>query len=281
MNTLVERRVVTVADLIGALRSGEAPRTIQRPRLAQSSAELGAIVGTSARVVAIGAHPGAGTSVVSMALADALAASRQVTSMAGPLVVDGAALELSGMSGASECEVQGTETGWRTGRRGTVTVLWPEVSPGSPDQVPAFPAPTGRPVVIDAGWAWRAVMYGAGPVREWLDFAELVVVCRATIPGVRQVELALEQLPGEPLVAAVGARRWPGVVRASFGPRLAEIVEHGGTVLVPSDRRVKVNGVEAGPFPRPVAAAAADLALALEARWRGGACEASGGRVSE
>lgn len=272
VRTLLEQPVVTVAELIGALRSQQEARTIEHPRPADPSAGSRASVVTGGRVAVIGAHPGAGTTVVTVALADAFAASGQAANEVGPMVVDGAPRELSGMSGASECEVQAGHDGWCAGRRGTVTVLRPKELAASPGQVPALPDPADRQVLIDAGWAWRAVVCGAGPVREWLDFAEIVVVCRATIPGVRHVELALGRLPGEPLVAAVGARRWPGLVRASFGPRLAEIDALGGAVLVPSDRRVEVNGVDTRPFPRPVAAAATGLAIALQSRWLAGSC---------
>jgi hypothetical protein len=67
------------------------------------------------------------------------------------------------------------------------------------------------------------------------------------------------------VIAAPGARRWPGAVIASCGPAMRATREAGRVVTVPLDRRLEVNGVTADPLPRPIAAAGKALAGQLMA----------------
>jgi len=85
------------------------------------------------------------------------------------------------------------------------------------------------------------------------------LVCRVTVPGVRRAELALGDLPGRPVVVAVGARRLPGQVQGSFGPLLRAAYDGGRVALLPADRRLEVNGIDARPLPKAFATAASRL----------------------
>ena len=95
---------------------------------------------------------------------------------------------------------------------------------------------------------------------------ELLIVCRATIPGVRHAELALAALPGNPFVVGVGARRWPTPVTAAVGPRLGRAMSQGRVGLIPADRCLELNGIDTETFAKPVAAAATQL---TELIWPG------------
>ena len=120
--------------------------------------------------------------------------------------------------------------------------------------------------MVDAGWPIRDLLVSPSPVVSLLTSASLVLVCRSTVPGVRRAELALGDLPGRPVVVAVGARRWPGEVQASFGPLLREAYDAGRVALVSADRRLEVNGVDAPPLPKAFDAAATRL---LDLIWPG------------
>ena len=96
--------------------------------------------------------------------------------------------------------------------------------------------------------------------------AQVVLVCRATVPGVRQTEQLLAALPGRPpLIAAVGAAKWPGVVTASCGPLLRAAREAGRLVSVPFDRQLDVTGLTAAPLSKPLTTAGRALVIRLRA----------------
>jgi hypothetical protein len=260
---LVEHGAVTVADLVEALRPRPSPPPAGRVPLANlPAAELSdsAAVRT---VVVVGAHPGAGATTVAVAVADATATPGRGQHRGAICLVDAARHEASGLSAATACEVGGGEEGWRAGRRGMTTILRPAASPVSPSALPPIRVPDSGRLVVDAGWPWRDVLADPNPVRALAERAQLLLVGRASVPGVHHLELALNALPGRPLVVAVGARRWPATVKASFGPRLARAVREGRAVLIPSDRGVAVNGIALDPFPRAVVAAARQLAELL------------------
>jgi len=93
--------------------------------------------------------------------------------------------------------------------------------------------------------------------------AELVVVTRLTVPGVRQTEHLLATLRVPAVLAVVGSGRWPGEVTASCGPAIRAAREAGRAVMVPVDRRLEISGLIADPLPKPVSAAGKSLAAHL------------------
>lgn len=238
--------VTTVAELVAAVRRQE-----------HSSSEDGGTkrdAGSVRPLLVVAAHPGAGATTVAVALADALA----VTDAGGDVeLIDAAPSETSGLIGVAQHEVVGPNGEWRAGRRGTVTVRRPTVSPRSLGDLPQLALTPDARAVIDAGSTIHAL--DMDPATMLRDF-DVLLVCRATIPGVRLAEVALKLLTRLPFLAAVGARHWPSVVRASLGPILAEAVDEGRAVLIPTDRDLEVRGVGADPLPRAVVAAAARLA---------------------
>jgi hypothetical protein len=86
-----------------------------------------------------------------------------------------------------------------------------------------------------------------------------VLVCRATVPGVRHAEHLLRDIESPIAIAAVGPSRWPGSVLATAGPCLRACRETGRLVTVPVDRKLESTGLTAAPLPKPVLAAGREL----------------------
>jgi len=197
---------------------------------------------------------------VAVAIADALGA-RSETGASDALVrlVDAAPPETSGLICAADRELGVDHTGWRIARRGVVEVHRPVGGVLEPHQLSGLAALDSGWLVVDAGWPIRGLLVSPNPVGSLLTSASLVLVCRVTVPGVRRAELALGDLPGRPVVVAVGARRLPGQVQGSFGPFLRAAYDGGRVALLPADRRLAVNGIDARPLPKAFAAAATRL----------------------
>jgi hypothetical protein len=270
---------VTVADLVAAVRGQRG--NLPEMRVAPDGSRSRELIRLSPQeVLVIGAHPGAGATTVAVAVADVLAGRDAGVDGLEVYLVDGARPESSGMGAAVECAVGGREHAWRAGRRGGCMVLRPVVTPASATAVPALAATGPGWAVVDAGWPLREVMAGPGALRTLVDDAGVVVVCRASVPGVRQVERALDVLPRHPVVAAVGARRWPAAARASFGPQLSRVMDEGRAVLVPTSRRVEINGIDTEALPGSISGAAARLVELLRQPRPGRRTEAGGEGVS-
>jgi Mrp family chromosome partitioning ATPase len=211
--------------------------------------------GVSGRaVVVLAAHAGAGASTVALALAEAAAARAAV------VVVECGEATRSGLLGASTAELGVDGAGWRRGRRGAVQLARRDGPVRSlrdvpPPELPDDDAAAGRVLVVDAGWPAETVLRGGGWVASVLRGGTPVVVGRATVPGLRQLEAVLAGVDTAAVVAVVGPARWPGVVAAGCGDRLGAARRDGRVVAVPLHRRLEVTGVTGEPLPRPVAAA--------------------------
>lgn len=195
-------------------------------------------------VAVLAAHGGGGASTVALALADAM------TSRGRPSrLVELAAPARSGLVAATETELGLDDTdGWRRGTRGSCTVLRRAVSamPQSWPQTDDL-----AETIVDVGVPSVDGLPGLAG-----DGALLVVVCRATVSGVRTCEQMLGCLSGgRVLLAAVGPARWPGPVLAASGPRVRAAREQNRLVPVPHERRLEIAGLTASPLPGCVAAA--------------------------
>jgi hypothetical protein len=190
-------------------------------------------------IVVVSAHAGAGASTVALGLADAAAADGTPVRL-----VDCAVAAESGLADAASEVVGIDRTGrWYRGRRGTVTIH--HVA----DATLLGEAGCGL-TVIDSGPVRRGESGGLGGA------IGVVLVCAATVPGLRQAEAALAGHTGPVVLAAVGPRKWPGVVTASLGPTAAGLRGDGRLVRVPLDRRLAATGLTGDPLPRRVVAAA-------------------------
>jgi len=201
-------------------------------------------------VAVVAAHAGAGASTVALAIVDALSAAGRPARL-----IETAVASRSGLVAVATAELGVDPTGgWRRGSRQLTTVYRRTAEPaGGPDdeEWPDLPA-ADRPVltVLDLGLPSSRCL-------SWLASRtpRTVVVCRPTVPGVRQAERLLAQVGGRPLVAAVGGGRWPGPVLASLGPRLRDLRAGGQVVCVGLHSGLQVSGPTQAPLPRPAAAA--------------------------
>ena len=194
-------------------------------------------------IVVFAAHNGAGASIVALALADA--ASSDGT--AARLIARDTPEE-SGLTEAS-LEVLGLDpTGrWFRGRRGMVTI---DLATPAAASITASDD-GGRPVtIVDAG---PVAVAGTDPAP---GVTAVVVVCRATAPGMRRAEEVLGRVSAPALLAVVGPRKWPAVVTASLGPTAAGLRAAGRLVPIPIDPHLAAAGLTANPLPRRVLAAA-------------------------
>jgi hypothetical protein len=209
--------------------------------------------------VVLPAHPGAGASTVALALGIAVAERNW-----SPQLIECSTPEQSGLAAATDTELGTNEAGWRFGTRGCLTVHRPATTyvagaPTLPDRR-ATPVPTSVLILDPACWSTALAMdtsWASGVPRT----AQMVLVLRASVPGVQAAERILARLAGRtPLVAVLGPARWPGVVTASRGPLLRGAAEEGRIVPLPVDDHLAVTGLTADPLPKAVLAAARVLA---------------------
>ena len=223
---------VAVADLVDAMRQQQ----IRGTALAhlEPSDQAAALELTVA-----GAHPGAGTSTVAVALAEA----RSRRGGDPVTVVD---LTPGGGGGASEAiEVKAdVERGWLGGRRGQIRIVRAGAAFDQRDPL------SGALVYDQAGELWG-------------DLITDVLVCRGTVPSIRKAELLLDRT--RPMVVAVlGVSKWPSVVRSALGPLLREATNSGGVVFFPHVRNLEICGLTAEPLPESMLRSAVRLLEFIE-----------------
>jgi hypothetical protein len=248
---------VTVAELQGALRaawagefvSGSRPGpTRTRPLQPQIGHALPGNV-----VLVVGCHGGAGASTVALAVAQAAGESGRSVRL-----LDCASAERSGLLTAVDAELGVDARGWRRGRRARLPI---DRVAGVLDSAADVPEPTYEswgPVevtVVDSGWAANAVLSADSWLAQASSCAALVLVARATIPALRQLEHALAICPPGPLVAVRVRRRWDRSVHATAGPLLLAAEAARRVVTVPNDRHLVANGITCAPLPKAVLAA--------------------------
>ena len=205
--------------------------------------------GVSVRYLVVGAHPWAGTSSVALALADQASRRHDRT-----VLLDTAPPEASGLVAVSQRELS-PRGGSTIGTRGSV-----EVRRALGSDSYRLPAATGDEMAfVDAGCHDVGRVERDGP-------GAAVLVCRATIPGLRFAEVALHRIGIAGVVlATVGHRRLPRVVEASAGPRVTELLASGRVLFFDHDRRLATEGLDDRPLPKHLLASASRLLDVLEA----------------
>lgn len=212
--------------------------------------------GESVRVV-VGATGSCGATTLSLALATARGGSARV--------VECAAAAASGLAAAARTELGVDSAGWVRGARDTVLLdrLGPAAASGG-----AWP----RPAPL-AGLAFTVLDAGATPDPGWVAATvaaadALVVVARATTPGLRRLETRLTQLRlgQRAVVALVGSPRgrWPTLLLADAGPLTRGLADEGLLVGVPWHPQLELRGITPAPLPAPLVAAAARVLDRLE-----------------
>lgn len=214
----------------------------------------------AAWVAVVGAHGGAGASTVAVAMADAAAATGRrvhLVSCAGP--------QGCGLVAVPDVELGIDDSGaWRRGRRGGCIVV--DRSSGSSRETASWPEPPFQPelTIVDACDLCSVLTAAAEAAPR-----AVLLVCRATVPGLQQAERTLSDLTATSLpvlLASIGPRRTSGSVDSAMGPLLRELRRRGDRdVTVPVDRRLALTGPSAGPLPRAVAVAGRALLRHLDA----------------
>lgn len=259
-------------------RSASARRSARRapcPALdqgANSTAQTGAAAPSTLNVAqgwiaVLGAHGGAGASTVALAVADAAAAHGRSVHL-----ISRAADTTCGLLAVTSVELGVTDDGqWRRGRRGTQVIVDrvnDRSSVTASSWLPTESTPAGKAplTVVDLG-------PGAVPTPQLLaSAAAVVVVCRVTVPGMQQAERVLSEfqqpgaLGGPVLLAAVGPRRWSGVVIGSLGRRARRLQHDGHIVTVPIIRQLERTGLTSAALPRAVTGAGRTLLELLDFR---------------
>jgi hypothetical protein len=258
-----EVRLAAFRSAEGEEHSAAGPETPIQPSMPVTSAD-----GKGCWVLVVAAQSGAGCSTTALAVADAAGRSGSRVHL-----VEAASGGHGSLAAVTRHELGLIDGGWRRGRRGPVVVdrpitagsqRWPSSPPVAAGQVPLM--------VLDAGPAWA--FPGADPdggSAWWRARAQppaaVIVVCRATVPGVMGAERALYELVElhrhrtakrvvpPVVVASVGGARWRGAVGAACGPHLQEVLAQHRVVGVPRIRRLEVSGPTADPLPRALSAA--------------------------
>ncbi len=241
------------APLAATVRQALARRVHEHPQPAGSGLD-GWLPRYDEYIVAVSGVAGSvGATTVSLAVATAAAS-------AGPVrLVECAAAVRSGLVAAARAELGAGRGGWTRGDRDGVTLI--RRSPGS-----LFAAPPPPPLedavltVLDVGdlLAERPPerLAAAAAVGTW------VLVARATIPSLRQLELVLDLGPTrDPIVAIVGRppQRWPRSLSSAVQPRTRALLGTGRCVAFRYDRHLAVTGLTPDPLPAHLAASARKL----------------------
>lgn len=199
----------------------------------------------------------AGASTVALALAAAAGAARVVEACGGPT---------SGLVYAADAELGTAEHGWQRGARDAVVVERRTDLIGSPRDLPTPAGGTMPLTVVDSSWEVATVLGSSG----WLgDLARsvpaVVLVTRASVPGLRRLEAALGLVGVARSVAvSVGARRWPRPVEQSAGAATRRLAADGRVIHIPQIPPLALFGLTPDPLPPAVIRPAVALLTLLE-----------------
>ena len=245
---------VTVAELQAALRaawagqfrtdSGRGSLRARPPHARAGTALPGRVV------MVVGCHGGAGASTVALAVAQAA-----LQSGSSARLLDCASAPRSGLLTAVDADLGVDGSGWRRGRRARLAIDRVCDVLASAADVPAPPAePLGAAevTVVDTGWGLADVLGGQSWLAQEVESATVVLVARATIPALRQLEQGLATCPGDPVVAVHGPTRCPRSVHVTAGPLLRAAQAAGRVVIVPPDRHLSAAGITCDPLPKAV-----------------------------
>jgi hypothetical protein len=252
-------RVVSVPELKRAWRAVQSGSFRQEWPVAAARADavpnsLTWVPGNAEQVVpVVGCAAASGASTIALALASAAGGSARILECRGTT---------SGLAVASTAELGPHPSGWRRGIRGDVLL---ERAGGLPTRVDEVPLPSvpDRPLaltVLDLGWDLRHVLHVPSWIGEQVKTAGVVVVvARATIPGLLHLETTLSLLGQIRAVAAVlgsPCRRWSKAVWQSSGPMTKALEDIGRLVVIPHDSRLAAVGLDSRPLPRQLLQAA-------------------------
>lgn len=199
-----------------------------------------------APILVLGCSGSAGTSTVALLIAQTFRRSRLIECAPGAG---------TGLAGASTAELGEADQGWVEGSRGELRIQRRRDQVGTPEELPRpLPCWPGAISVVDSWWSLRRVLAGSG----WLaDLARscsrVVLVTRATVPGLRQLEGDLALVEAErcwAVASAITPRRWSGPVEHSMGPRTRHLRQSGRLIGLPYNAAIAQAGITTEPLPR-------------------------------
>ena len=239
------------APLAATVREALARRVHEHPQPPRSGLD-GWLPRFDEYVVAVSGVAGSvGATTVSLAVAT-------VATSAGPVrLVECAPAVRSGLVAAARAELGAGRGGWTRGDRDGVTLI--RRSPGSLFPAPPPPLEDAVLTVLDVGDLLERPperLVAADAVGTW------VLVARATVPSLRQLELVLDLgLTCDPVVAIVGRppQRWPRSLSSAVQPRTRALLGTGRCVAFRYDRHLAVTGLTPDPLPAHLAASARKL----------------------
>lgn len=208
-------------------------------------------------VLVCGCGGSSGATTVSLALATAAGRARVVETCGGTA---------SGLGYAASAELGVVGRGWVRGARDAVVVERRSDPAGTADRLP-IPAEPGLPfTVVDSSWDVAGLLTCSG----WLGAlartaSPVVLVARASVPGLRRLDAAIELVGGSRCIAVtVGARRWPRPVEQSAGREVRRLRDDGRVVLVPEVPALAIFGLTPDPLPPAILGPAHALLTLLE-----------------
>lgn len=200
---------------------------------------------------------GAGATTTALAIATAAKASR---------VVECCSVTASGLAASPTAELGQAPEGWSRGTRDSVLIERScEVFTGPQEVNLPADAPAGCELtVLDVAWDLSLVLASPSWLSDQILSAPVVVVVgRATVPGLRRLEGALALLEEGPTViaAVVGPRRkkWPRVLQGSMGALTRRLDAEGLLIDIPHDTHLALTGLTGRAIPTPLISAASHL----------------------
>jgi hypothetical protein len=243
--TVTELQAALHAAWAGEFRNQRRTATRTRPPHREAGRTLSGLV-----VMVVGCHGGSGASTLALAVAEAARGSGRSVRL-----LDCASPERSGWTTAVDAELGVDGSGWRQGRRSGLPIDRVCDALASATDVPAPPdEPLGHVevTVVDTAWGVSDILAGDCWLARESSSAAVVLVARATIPGLRQLEQALDTSGGALVVVLLGPTRRDRSVHATAGPLLKAADSAGRVVRVPSDRHLSATGISCAPLPKTV-----------------------------
>lgn len=199
-----------------------------------------------APILVLGCSGSAGTSTVALMVAEAFPRSRLVECAPGAG---------SGVAGASTAELGEAEHGWIEGTRGEVRIQRRRDQIATPDELPRpLSCWPGAISVVDSWWGLRRVLAGHGWLAELArSCPRVILVTRATVPGLRQLEGDLALVETDrcwAVTTGIAPRRWSREADHSMGPRARQLRRSGRLVDLPYSSALALAGITMLPLPR-------------------------------
>lgn len=254
-------RPVPVGELVaawwavqrGEFRSGSLPRP-QQSAIGRARTTWHPAPG-EVPVLVVGCAGSVGASTVALLLGSAASRSR---------VVECAPAACSGLAGASTAELGEGADGWVEGTRSELRIQRRGDQVAAPDLIPSpLPGITGGVSVVDGWWDLRQVLAGHGWICELArSCSRVVLVARASVPGMRQLESHIALLGADRCWAvATGStlQRLPRAVHHSMGPLTRQLHQAGRLYCLPYNRELALSGITTEPLPKAYSQVAARL----------------------